>query len=137
MPPGEVPRVAAHGIIVDDLVFAVADVRLDECLPLVLIRWPAARRVGSVFVDRALGPRANVAESVLDVAEGPKPVDRGSRESVGGKRDPLMIPERRQPLDECVVPVPVGRDDAIFECVPWDLRATDEGSVLGFGAGVT
>jgi hypothetical protein len=38
-----------------NLLFAVADVGLDEALPLGLICLPAALGAGAVFVDRALG----------------------------------------------------------------------------------
>ena len=116
----ELPYSAAHEVFVDDVLFAVVDVRLDEGQPLVVIRSPAARRVGAVLVDRALGSRANLAESVLDLAQGTKPVDCGGRGSIGGKGDPLVIAQRGQSLDEGVVPVSAGRDDPSFEAEPVD-----------------
>jgi hypothetical protein len=49
--PAEMSYSAAHEAFVDDPLFALADVRLDEGLPLGLIGAPTARRVRAVLVD--------------------------------------------------------------------------------------
>jgi hypothetical protein len=66
--PAEMPCSAAHEVFVDDLLFTVADVVIDKGPPLRLVRLPGAWKVWAVFVDRALGSCACVAESVLDFA---------------------------------------------------------------------
>ena len=63
----------------DDLLFAVADVVLDEGIPVRLVCLPGARWVRAVFVDRALGPCAGIRQPVLDFAQGTEPVDGGGR----------------------------------------------------------
>jgi len=61
------------------------DVCLDKGQPLVLIRLPVARWAWAVLVDRALGPCADLAESVLDLAQGAKPIDAAVGEALGAK----------------------------------------------------
>jgi hypothetical protein len=110
----------ANEALPGDLLFAVVDVRFDKGPPLVLIRYPSARGVGAVLVDRALGPRASLRESVFSLAKCAKPVDRARRGSVGGKADSLMVAQRGQRLDERVVQEPAGRNYPGLEGEPVD-----------------
>src|SRR5664280_2883398 len=114
------PSSAAHEVFVDDLLFAVADVHLDEGIPVRLVRLPGARWVRPVFVDRALGPCAGFAQSVLDFAQGTEPVDGGGRGSAGGEGDSLVVAKRGERLGECVVLVPAGWGGPGFEAEPVD-----------------
>src|SRR5674476_1230046 len=58
--------------------------------------------------------------ALLDLTHGPEPVDGAAGGGVGGEADPLVVAQRGQGLDQGVVPVPAGRDDAGLQGEPVD-----------------
>src|ERR1019366_3898677 len=80
-------RSAVGEAFVDDPLLAVGSVGFDEGLPRALTGAPGAGRVGAVFVDRALGPRAGLDHPLLDLTQGPEPVHRTAGGGVGGEAD--------------------------------------------------